>query len=189
MHAPIDRDPNWDNMTKSEKERSGVFIEMPRGFREGGKVLKLHRSLYGLKQSARHFFNLLKDNLEAIGFYQSKQDPCLFLSEKVICLVYVDDTLFYARNVKDIDEIIIKLRDQYNMELEEENDVAGFLGVHINKKENGSIELLQDGLIERIIRALNLEDRPGKSTPVEFGTLDKDIGDEERNETFSYPTV
>ena len=75
------------------------------------------------------------------------------------------------------------------MELEEENDVAGFLGVHINKKEDGSIELLQTGLIERIIRALNLEDRPGKSTPAEFGALDKDIGGEERNGTFSYPSV
>ena len=72
------------------------------------------------------------------------------------------------------------------MELEEENDVAEFLGVYINKKEDGSIELLQNGLIERIIRALNLEDRPGKSTPAEFGALDKDIGGEERNGTLLY---
>ena len=76
VHAPIDKDPRWDEMAELEEERSGVFIEMPRGFREEGKVLKLQRSLYGLKQSARNFFNLLKDNLEAIGFRQSEQDPC-----------------------------------------------------------------------------------------------------------------
>ena len=76
VHAPIDKDPRWDEMAELEEERSGVFIEMPRGFREEGKVLKLQRSLYGLKQSARNFFNLLKDNLEVIGFRQSEQDPC-----------------------------------------------------------------------------------------------------------------
>ena len=65
------------------------------------------------------------------------------LSEKVICLVYVDDTLFYARDKKDIGEVLAKLRDPHDMELEGENDVAGFLGVHINKKEDGSIELVQ----------------------------------------------
>jgi hypothetical protein len=35
-------------MTEVEKERSGVYIEMPLGFGEEGKVLKLKKSLYGL---------------------------------------------------------------------------------------------------------------------------------------------
>ena len=33
-----------------------VFIEMPRGYKDPGKVLKLTKSLYGLKQSPRNFF-------------------------------------------------------------------------------------------------------------------------------------
>ena len=44
VHAPIDKDPNWDKMTEQEKERSGVFIQMPRGFTQEGKVLKLKQS-------------------------------------------------------------------------------------------------------------------------------------------------
>ena len=55
VHAAIDKDTKWDGMTKLEIERSSVFIEIPRGFQEGGKVLKLQRSLYGLKQKCNKF--------------------------------------------------------------------------------------------------------------------------------------
>jgi hypothetical protein len=39
-----------------------VFVEMPRGFREERKVLRLKRTLYGLKQSPRTWFTHLKSN-------------------------------------------------------------------------------------------------------------------------------
>ena len=80
---------------------------MARGYREPGKVYKLKKSLYSLKQAPRNFFHHLKSNLEAIGFEQQVDfDPCLFISPKVICLVYVDDTLLYARHQDDIEEVI-----------------------------------------------------------------------------------
>lgn len=97
VHAPIDRDPDWDTLTPEEQDKRGVYLEMPRGFGEPGKVLKLKRSLYGLKQSPRNFFQHLKEKLEGIGFESATDvDPCLFISNKVICLIYVDDTLFYS---------------------------------------------------------------------------------------------
>ena len=97
VHSPIDRDPNWENMSQQERDHSGVYLEMPRGFAEQGKALKLRRSLYGLKQSPRNFFQHLKGKLEAVGLRsQDHVDPCLFMSDKVIVLVYVDGTLFYS---------------------------------------------------------------------------------------------
>jgi hypothetical protein len=42
VHAPIDKDPNWDNLTKEEQQKCGVYIDMPRGFSQPGKVLKLN---------------------------------------------------------------------------------------------------------------------------------------------------
>jgi hypothetical protein len=39
--AYIDKPPNGDSMTDKEKERSGVYIEMPKGFKHQGKVLRL----------------------------------------------------------------------------------------------------------------------------------------------------
>jgi hypothetical protein len=48
IHAPIDKDLNWDSMSEKERNRSGVFVHMPCGFNKPGKVLKLKRSLYNL---------------------------------------------------------------------------------------------------------------------------------------------
>jgi hypothetical protein len=96
VHADIDKPPNWETMTELEKERSGVYIEMPCVFGEDGKGLKLNNSLYGLKKSPRNFFLHLKGKLEKVGFTQSDNDPCLFMNDKVICIVYADYTLLYS---------------------------------------------------------------------------------------------
>jgi hypothetical protein len=81
LHASIDKE---------------VYVEMLCGFCEPGKVLKLQRSLYGLKQAPKNFFQQLRDKHEHICFTSSTSDSCLFISEKVICIVYVDDTLLFS---------------------------------------------------------------------------------------------
>jgi hypothetical protein len=111
LHADIDRDPNYDLLTPEEQRRSGVYVEMPRGFSEPGKVLKLKKSLYGLKQAPRNFFQHLKSKLEKIGFVSSESDACLFIGMKVICIVYVDDTLLFSPKAQYIDEVLQKLRE------------------------------------------------------------------------------
>jgi hypothetical protein len=45
VHAPIDKDTKWDQMTLEEQARSGIYVQMPRGISEPGKVLKLKKSL------------------------------------------------------------------------------------------------------------------------------------------------
>ena len=150
LHAPIKED---------------VYVECPRGFSSPGKCLKLKKSLYGLKQSPRNFFEHLKSNLVKCGFQNNQElDPCLFISDKVICLVYVDDTLFYSPKTEYIDEVVKKLREECHMELEEEDDVAGFLGVDIQDRRNqeGTITLSQSGLAQGIVEALNIDHLPRK---------------------------
>jgi len=88
------------------------------------------------------------------GFKQSESDPCLFISMKVICVCYVDDCLFFARDQKDIDEVIASLQDENKPDrllLSVEDDVAGFLRILMTKNDDGMIELIQTRLINRII--------------------------------------
>ena len=68
----------------------------------------------------------LKANLERVGFHQSKTDPCLFISAKVVCCAYVDDCLFFGPRKRDIDSMISKIKE--SMDLEVEDSVGGFLG-------------------------------------------------------------
>ncbi len=163
---------------------------MPRGFSEPGKVLKLKRSLYGLKQSPRNFFQHLKGKLEAIGFESATDvDPCLFISDKVICLVYVDDTLFYSPKQEYIDEVVNKLQDD-GMDFETEDDVAGFLGVHIERNDaKGTIKLTQKGLTKRVIEALEIDHLYMKDTPAAAEPLVLDEDGDPPDGTYSYPSV
>ena len=85
-----------------------AYVCMPCGFAIEGKVLKLRKSLYGLCESPRNFFEHLKSKLIEKGFVQSNEDPCFFKSDKVICLVYVDDCLFFRAKEEYIDEKAIQ---------------------------------------------------------------------------------
>ena len=169
-----------------------VFCEMPKGFERPGYVLKLKKSVYGLRQSPLNFFNCLKKALEDRGFVQSKNEPCLFISKKVICLTYVDDCLFFAREERDIDAVIDDLRNNekfQRFQLNIEDDVAGFLGILIKRRDDGSIELLQEGLIDRILTTLGLQESRLNATPAESKTLGKDENGEECVENWSYASV
>ena len=171
-------------------ENEKVFVEMPLGFRQKGKVLKLKRTLYGLRQSPRAFWQFLTNAMSASGMGVSKLDPCLFVGEKVMAVAFVDDILFWATDVAYINQIAAKLREQ-GLLLEQEDDAAGFLGVRMSKTEEGFIEMKQTGLIDRILEALGLDTKmaTGKWTPAESKPLTKDADGEGPQGSFSYSSV
>ena len=92
-----------------------VFIEIPRDFNsDGGQhdvVLKLKKSLYGQAEAARLWYEKLWNGLLERGFVMSKVDPCLFMSKTVICVVYVDDCLFWALSKSDIDNVMKSFKE------------------------------------------------------------------------------
>ena len=174
VHAPID---------------CLVFVEMPKGFVLPGMVWKLRKSLYGLSQSPRNFFLYTKGKLEKLGFTQSDADPCLFISRDVICLIYVDDALLFYKDAAAVDRLTRAMEND-DMLFREEATVAGFLGVHIDRKDDGSIHLTQSGLAKTIVEALHLNDSSISSveTPC-TGFLPIDKHGEEAHGEFSYPSV
>jgi len=79
-----------------------VFMEIPAGmvlsgppgsFYRGKFVLKLNKSLYGLKRASANWFEILSNGLKDRGFKSSDVDPCVFISDKAFILVYVDDCI------------------------------------------------------------------------------------------------
>ena len=190
VHADIDRPPGYDEMTPDEREKVGVYVQMPRGFSKPGHVLRLNKNLYGLKQAPRNWALFLRKNLEQVGFKPCFEvDSCLFMSKHVLCVTYVDDCVMVSTDMKYIDEVVAKLKDPKGcaMDLEEENDVAGFLGILIQRGKN-TIKLTQQGLKQRIIDALHIEDLPAVSTPADR-VLGKDEDGDPAHGDFNYASV
>jgi hypothetical protein len=177
-------------MTEDEQAKHGVYIDMPRGFAKPGYVLKLNKALYGLRDAPRSFYKFISACLERAGLEQQTDvDPCLFMSDKVVCLLYVDDQLLYSDDMEEINKVLKYLREVENITLEEESDVAGFLGVDIKRDdENGVITMTQTGLIDRIIEALQIEHLDGVATPADE-VLDKDLDGDPADCSFNYASV
>jgi Reverse transcriptase (RNA-dependent DNA polymerase) len=168
-----------------------VYVRMPKLFEQPGHVYRLKKSVYGLRQSPLNFFQMLKQALEGRGFVQSQHDPCLFISQEVICLCYVDDCLFFSKDEANIDAVIASLQQEEptKLDLNIEDDVAGFLGILMECQEDGSIELKQAGLIDRILAIMGLEDSKEKSTPADAKPIGKDENVAQCSKTWSYPSV
>ncbi|KAK3005787.1 hypothetical protein RJ639_017277 [Escallonia herrerae] len=81
-----------------------VYIRPPPGFSpsSSNKVLRLRKSLYGLRQSPRNWFAKLSTALRSYGFLQSHADHTLFTYRKgdvfLSVLVYVDDLILAGNN-------------------------------------------------------------------------------------------
>jgi hypothetical protein len=102
--------------------------------------------------------------------------------------VYVDDTLFFSPRQEYIDEMIVKL-EASGLIMEAEDDVAGFLGVLIERRGDGTILMTQPGLTQRIFKALKIDHLPPKRTPARHGALGKDKHGEAAHGEYSYPSV
>ena len=169
-----------------------VYVHQPRGFKRYGSdyVLKLHRTLYGLKQSPRYFYDHLSTRLQRQGLTPSKFDPCLFLSKTVIVVVYVDDILLYSRNEDDIDDLITRMREKEDVILRREGTAEGFLGVDI-KRDGDKFILTQPGLTKRIIEALGLSSKYSTAlhTPAACAPLARDKDGEPISGTINYASV
>ena len=101
------------------------------------KVLKLNKSIYGLKQSPRCWNKRLTTFLEKEKFVQSKADPCVFIKEndkkeKTIIAIYVDDCFIIGK----IDEIN-KVKEIFNKEfkMKDNKELEGFLGINVKRNE------------------------------------------------------
>ena len=106
--------------------------------------------------------------------------------DKVICLTHVDDCVMVMKSTSDIDDMLKCLRD-LGIEMTEEDNVTGFLGVHIERTKD-YFKLTQKGLTKHIIEALQVEDLPTVSTPAD-SILGKDVDGDPPNCSFNYASI
>jgi hypothetical protein len=77
-----------------------IYMKQPEGYVEEGEedlVFKLNKSIYGLKQSSRCWYNTIDQFLKNSGYVQSSSDPCLYIKREgddiMLIALYVDDLI------------------------------------------------------------------------------------------------
>lgn len=102
-------------------------------------VCRLKKSLYGLRQAPRNWFDKLSCTLKKMKFVQSLSDYSLFTrhsdSNITLVLVYVDDLLLVGNNIKDIDGLKSMLSTNFKMK--DLGEVHYFLGLEISRSNAG----------------------------------------------------
>lgn len=160
--------------TQAPVERD-LYMKIPKGFeiegsQPGEYVFKLRRNTYGQKQAGRVWNQFLVTKLKSIGFEQSAVEECVFYRGKMIYILYTDDSILAGPDENEIANTIDEMQAILDMTVE--GDLSDFLGVNIERKENGEIEMTQPHLIQQTLNLLRLsseskkKDTPAKTSEI-----------------------
>ena len=174
-----------------------IYVEPPAlfGSRNGkDKILKLKKSLYGLKQSPRTFYQHLSQGLKNRGWTPSDIDPCLFMKRNMICVIYVDDTIFAGPCQQSINNEVKLLgikhdSEEQPFEFRDEGELSAFLGIKIDKKGESEFYLSQPGLINKVLKAAGMLDCNPNTTPSTLEPLGPDLDAPQFNEQWEYASI
>jgi hypothetical protein len=135
-----------------------------------GHVLKLHKSLYGLRQSGKCWHQAFDHSLRSLGFTPSDADPCLYTrgvgtSVTAALGIFCDDTVILAPE-SDMPAIKAALHSLYKMT--DGGPLEHFLGVRIRFDiALGIVTLDQSAYITEVLRRSNAAGFSPISTPAE----------------------
>jgi hypothetical protein len=115
-----------------------VYMELPAGVNpinvsDGNRrryVLKLNKSLYGLKQAGYNWFEKLRGGLITRDFIQSEVNKCVFFRKDCIVLTYVDDCIILGKDMAIVDAVISSLKEGHeDIELVAQGSIDKYLGL------------------------------------------------------------
>ena len=135
-----------------------IFMRMPPGLPRCDKhgqplVVRLNKTLYGLKQAGREFNILLVEFLAKLGFVRSNIDTCLFIrsnDEPMYLAVWVDDIVIAAKSHAAHRHFVKQLEERFP--IEDKGPLQWILGMQVtHKRQDREISLSQGLYIQDIL--------------------------------------
>ena len=160
---------------------SDIHMKIPEGFKLPEAVstkprsmlsIKLQRSLYGLKQSGRMWYNRLSEYLLKKGYVNNPICPCVFIKKSetgfAIIAVYVDDL-----NLVGTPEELTKTAEYLKKEFEMKDlgKTKFCIGLQIEHFPNGVL-VHQSTYIKKILKRFNMDKAHPLSSPMVVRSLD-----------------
>nr|GEV39324.1 ribonuclease H-like domain-containing protein [Tanacetum cinerariifolium] len=148
-----------------------VYMHQSLGFVDPNKpdyVCHLQRSLYGLKQASRAWFQRFASYATRVGFQHSKTDSSLFFfhrgSDIAYLLLYVDDIILTLSSSAFLQRIIASLHNEFAMK--DLGSLNYFLGISAQRSASG-LFLSQSKFIEEILERAHMQNCNLCRTPVD----------------------
>ncbi|XP_024011200.1 uncharacterized protein LOC112086480 [Eutrema salsugineum] len=165
-----------------------VYMTQPTGFEDKAHpdyVCRLNKSLYGLKQSPRAWFDKFSSFLLDFGFVCSNKDPSLFIYSKqkdiILLLLYVDDMVITGSGSCILQSLLSELNKHFRMK--DMGQLHYFLGIQARFHSEG-LFLSQQKYAEDLLAIAGMTDCSPMPTPLPI-QLDRVP---HQNELFSNPT-
>lgn len=147
--------------------QENIYMNQPEGYNDNtGRVCKLNKAIYGLKQAGRTWNQKLNKILLKFGLLKSKCDPCVYFNREwnLVIAIYVDDFLIFYRDKRQLHAIKLHLNESLHMK--DVGEAKECIGIQITKNKN-FIELSQEMYIEQMLRKFGMENAKATKTPAD----------------------
>jgi len=151
-----------------------IYIEQPFGYVEienEGKVYKLKKALYDLKQALRAWNTRIDRYFQENGFEKYPDEHAIYVKKEddgstLFACLYVDDLIFTNNNPTMFEDFKKSMVQEF--EMKDIGLMTHFLGLEVTQKEKG-IFISQSGYAKDILERFKMESCNPVSTPVENG--------------------
>jgi hypothetical protein len=151
-----------------------IYMRQPPGYAEPGTpplVCRLRKTLYGLKQSGRRWYQRLCQIMTALGFERCDVDMAVFYrrrgDEVTVVLVHVDDCTICASHFPLIPEF--KQQISKHVEISDLGELHWLLGIEVKRDRTHRLILLsQRSYIDAILACYSFEDAKPVSIPMDI---------------------
>ena len=157
-----------------------VYVRQPPGCLQYGSngdelVCRLHKSLYGLKQSGRNWHKKIDGWLRGYGFHPPSVDPCLYVKfgssdEILVIVLYVDDLIIASISRDMVDDFKQAISKEFSMK--DLKQLDWILGMAIKRDREKRVMEISQTAFDMVLKKFGMADCKPVLTPME-GTLTK----------------
>ncbi|SGY23218.1 BQ5605_C019g08915 [Microbotryum silenes-dioicae] len=146
-------------------------MRVPQGINLPGKILKLSKSTYGLRQAGPIWNAEIDSTLRSLGYVPTRSDICIYRREQDghshYIDLYVDDLLLVGPSTAEIDRVLDALELAYG--IKRLGPAEYTLGIQVKLGQDGSIMLSQERYLPDILARFQFTNAKPASVPMQPG--------------------
>ncbi|KAJ3532326.1 hypothetical protein NM688_g7442 [Phlebia brevispora] len=147
-----------------------IYMRQPPGYEDGtGRVCRLLRPLYGLRQAGYEWNETMDDELEQLGYERLDVDHCIYVRQRgpevAMAAIHVDDMQLGATKGR-IEGVKKEIGTRFN--ITDLGETRQIVGIQVSRDRSaGIIHLLQTNYLTRVLEHYGMLQSHPVSTPLD----------------------